>query len=60
MGDCPHCDGYVETPLVTGVDLPVFSEETCPHCFQTYWLKHSRLAPVSYAEKPEGLEKLSH
>ncbi len=53
MGECPHCDAPQWNPIAD-VPLPVYEKIECPDCGETYWLKHSRIDPVSYPEKPEN------
>lgn len=50
FGECPHCDKPVSTPIGPA---PCFSKERCHHCQKDYWLKHSRLNPEAYTEKPK-------
>ena len=58
IGECPHCDAHVMTPMAERL---CFSEETCDGCGKTYWLKHSRLDPIAYPDKPKECgERIEH
>ena len=50
LGECPHCDSFVSTPMGPA---PCYSEEVCSSCGKAYWLKHSRFDPIAYADKPD-------
>ena len=52
IGSCPHCDAPTMTPIAP-LPLPCFSKEVCEHCKKEYWLKHSRIDPIAYTEKPK-------
>lgn len=44
--------------LIAPVKLPCFSKEICESCGKEYWLKHSRVNPEAYTEKPSEVGKL--
>ena len=54
FGECPHCDGFVINPIGPA---PCWSKNTCEHCGKEYWLKHSRLDPEAFTEKPEEVDE---
>jgi hypothetical protein len=54
IGSCPHCDAPTMTPIGP---TPCYSKETCDSCNKEYWLKHSRLNPEAYTEKPKKVGK---
>jgi len=55
MGECPHCNSSTWTPIGPA---PCYSEEKCESCGKTYWLLHSRIDPVAYAEKPKSVGEM--
>lgn len=55
FGSCPHCDAATINYLAPDHLLPCFSKEKCEGCEKEYWLKHSRIDPVAYAEKPDNV-----
>lgn len=50
FGECPHCNKTIINYLAPIV--PCYTKEVCEHCQKEYWLKHSRIDPTAYAEKP--------
>lgn len=56
FGGCPHCNKYVSRPIAqNNIPLPCYSKELCEHCGKDYWIKHSRISPEFYAEKPTNI-----
>jgi len=55
LGDCPHCGAFMMNHFFRP---GVVTKHECDECGESVWIRHSRIDPEAYSEKPEGLVRI--